>query len=257
MPAGNGGRVDHMGRFDGKVILVTGVTSGIGLGAAEYLAQEGATILGVGRNEDTLKATLSKMPGTTHGLVADVSDESCIDLIARAGKSLGGLSGAVLCAGVHDIRPFKMANAEHFIDAFRSNVVTATNCTRAVAKSVAPGGASVIWFSSLAATKATAGFAAYAASKAAVTAAARVAALELAKSKIRVNVISAGVVNTSMSQKWTSPLSEDQKADLERSHLLGIGEPKDIAGPIAFLLSDEARWITGTTLVVDGGLSVR
>ena len=85
----------------------------------------------------------------------------------------------------------------------------------------------------------------------------KVAAVELVSKKIRVNTIAAGVVETPMSDTWLSKLTEEQRNEVNKSHLLGIGKPKDIVGPILFLLSNESNWITGTTLVVDGGLSVR
>jgi NAD(P)-dependent dehydrogenase (short-subunit alcohol dehydrogenase family) len=120
---------------------------------------------------------------------------------------------------------------------------------------VAKGG-SVVLFSSAAARKAGAGAASYAASKGAIEAATYALALELASQRIRVNAVSAGVVRTPMSEGFLSKLTAEQLSALEARHPMGLGAPKDVVGPVMFLLSDQARWITGTVLPVDGGYSI-
>jgi len=95
----------------------------------------------------------------------------------------------------------------------------------------------------------------YAATKGALLAACRCMAVELAPKRIRVNVIAPGVVETPMSEPWLSRLTEPQLEAVRHRHLLGFGRPEDVAGPIAFLASDDARWITGTCLTIDGGLT--
>ena len=96
---------------------------------------------------------------------------------------------------------------------------------------------------------------AYAAAKGALLAAARCLAKELARRKVRVNTLIPGVVRTPQSEAFLSQLSEEQRAQIERSHPLGLGEPEDVAALAAFLLSDEARWITGASFAIDGGLT--
>ena len=149
-----------------------------------------------------------------------------------------------------------MLNREGIAQAFEANVTTALLATAAFAKAAAKEGGSMVWLSSVAAMRGTATFSAYAAAKGALISAARVAAIELAPRRIRVNVIAAGVVETAMSESWLAMLNDEQKTAIQRRHLLGIGQPADLAGVIAFLLSDDARWMTGSVLA-DGGLSTQ
>lgn len=121
----------------------------------------------------------------------------------------------------------------------------------------AAGGASVVLMGSVAALRGGSGTIAYAAAKGAMIAAAKSLALELAPKKVRVNVISPGVVRTPQSEAFLSGLSPEQRGTIEREHPLGLGLPEDVAGVAEFLLSEDARWITGTNLVVDGGLSLQ
>jgi len=115
---------------------------------------------------------------------------------------------------------------------------------------------SIVLFSSVAARTGGAGLVSYTASKGAIESATRSLALELAPQKIRVNVVAPGIVRTPMSDSYLSKLSPEQITQLEAKHLFGFGQPEDVAGPVAFLLSEDARWITGSVLVVDGGYSI-
>lgn len=247
-----------MKRFTGKRILIVGVSSGIGLSTAIRLAHEGASIVGVGRNIESISTSLSMLEGNGHhAIVADVADEQQLGTIIKYAKEHGGYHGGVFCAGLHEIRPISLLRADNLMQSFTANVVTAINCTKALTKSVSPDGAGIVWLSSVAAIRGTAGFTAYSSAKGALISAAKVAAIELVKKKIRVNVVIAGVVNTPMSLGWLNLLSQEQRDEIDSKHLLGIGQPEDVANAIAFLVSSDARWITGTTLVVDGGLSLR
>jgi NAD(P)-dependent dehydrogenase (short-subunit alcohol dehydrogenase family) len=243
-------------RFENKLILIVGVTSGIGLATAQRLAKDGARIVGVGRSAERLQHALNTLEGAgNHAIVADIADEAQLGLIIKFGKDHGGYHGGVCCAGLHEMRPFSLLKTENLLASFCANVLTAVNTTKALAKAANSDGAGVVWLSSVAAIRGTAGFTAYASAKGALISAARVAAVELARKKIRINVVVAGVVETPMSEGWLQLLSQEQRDEIARNHLLGIGKPNDVADVIAFLVSSDARWMTGTALVVDGGLS--
>ena len=201
---------------------------------------------------------VASLAGAGHAaLAADAAVWTQLERAIALGRERGGFAGAVCCAGAHEVRPLTLLDGDQLRAAIDANVLTALNATKVVAKTTAKPSASVVWLSSVAALRGTPGFGAYSAAKGALVSAARVAAAELAARRIRVNVLLPGVVTTAMSEGWMSKLTEDQRKDIERSHLLGLGAPQQVAAAAAFLLSDDASWMTGSTLVVDGGLSVR
>jgi NAD(P)-dependent dehydrogenase (short-subunit alcohol dehydrogenase family) len=241
--------------FAGKKILITGASSGIGRACALQLAALGAHIVAIGRNQATL-ADLGLPSATTYAI--DLADEPSVKaLMPRLKAEVGPLDGCVLAAGLHTFRPLMM---ESFADIHRPwsiNVQSSLGILALLLKGrlIAKGG-SIVLFSSAAARKAGAGAVSYAASKGAIEAATSALALELASQKIRVNAVSPGVVRTPMSQGFLSKLTAEQLSALEARHPMGIGLPEDVAGPVLFLLSSEARWITGVVLPVDGGYAI-
>jgi len=247
-----------MPRFQNQSILVVGAYSEIGRAVARRMAEEGAQILGVGRDEARLQQARGELPGAGHEiLVADAADWSQLQPAIQVGKRLGGFAGAVVAAGLHEVRPLSLLDADTLHRAYDANVTTALLATRLMTKAASRDGAGVVWLSSAAALRGTAAFGAYAAAKGALVSAARVAAVELAARRIRVNVVAAGVVRTAMSEAWLGKLNDAQKQAIEKDHLLGLGRPEDVAGVVAFLLSSDARWMTGSLLTVDGGLCAR
>lgn len=247
-----------MRRFENNTILVTGASSGIGLATASLLAGEGARILAVARDAGRLAQAIAQWedPDRHIALPLDVCDEAQVETAAATiRQAYKPLHGAVLCAGRHSLRPLQVAKSEWIGDLIAGNLTSTLLCSKLFLRCAGPEGGSLVWLSSVAALVGNPAETVYAGAKGALIAACRSAAAELAPRRIRVNVVAPGVVETPMSQAWLQNLAAEQLAAVKQRHLLGFGSPDDVAAAIAFLLSGQARWITGTTLVADGGFS--
>lgn len=248
-----------MNGIDGRHVLVTGACSGIGRATAVRLAQEGAHVVLVDKRADALDGAIAGLTGSGHwGRLCDLTNEDETIALAEAVRSRGiQLSGLVHCAGIHWVRPLQVTDSARMLEMLQSHVTSAVAVTRAVItkRVVAAEGCSVVWMSSAAALKGGAGTTAYAAAKGALIAAARVLAVELARRRVRVNVLAPGVVRTPQGEAFLASLPAEQAQVLVDAHLLGLGQPEDVAGVVVFLLSEDARWITGVTIPVDGGLT--
>jgi NAD(P)-dependent dehydrogenase (short-subunit alcohol dehydrogenase family) len=240
-----------------KTILVTGASSGIGKSAARIFSQLGAKILLLARNEERLRLTYSSLSGQDHGIY--VFDLSNIDeipvLIKKMAQDHGPLSGIFHCAGIESILPINIVKGRYIDTVFNISIKAGLMLARGFCqKNVKKmGKTSLVYMSSAASRCGVAGMSIYSASKAAVDGAVRSLACELAPREIRVNSIIAGGVKTEMHVKIVEKISEAEIKEYEDKHLLGFGSPDDVAYTAAFLLSDIANWITGTTIIVDGG----
>ena len=243
-----------MNQLESKTILVTGASSGLGLACARLASERGARLVLVGRDEARLR---EQFPDDKHLTIAcDVAQEDGVKSLAAALKTQTlQPEGWVLAAGVQEIRPLLMESAGSLETLWRTNVFGTLGLLAAMLKArLVPKGASIVLFSSAAARGGGAGLVSYAASKGALEAATHSLALELAGQRIRVNALAPGVVRTPMSDRYLKRLTAAQVEALEKQHPLGFGTPEQVAGPALFLLSDDAQWITGTVLTVDGGL---
>jgi len=249
-----------MRRFDGKTLLVTGASSGIGRATAKRFAEEGARVVIVDKNAEGLEQTLGSLGAGPHlSRVCDLTDEDAtLSLAQSLVDVVGSVHGLVHAAGIHWLRPLQVTDARSLQEMLASHVGSSIAIIRGlVCKRLASkAGCAVALISSAAALKGEAATVAYAAAKGALLSAARALAVELARRKIRVNVVVPGVVRTPQSEAYLSKLPQDQVLAIEQAHLLGLGQPEDIAGALAFLLSDDARWMTGAALVIDGGLTI-
>jgi NAD(P)-dependent dehydrogenase (short-subunit alcohol dehydrogenase family) len=240
----------------GKHILVTGASSGIGQATAVLLSQLGAKVICAGRSEAGLAETRSMLVGDEHRFVQ--FELTQIDEIPKWMKALaaegGPLSGLVHSAGINPTRPLRILTEKDFSAILTINLEAAAALMKGFRqKGVCDGGGSVVLLSSVAAIKAQPSIAAYAASKGALISLARTLAVELAREKIRVNCVLPALVRTRMTDKFEGAVTPEAFQKVEASYPLGFGTPEDVANAIAFLLSGASRWITGTTLVLDGG----
>lgn len=246
-----------------KVILISGASSGIGRGVAIACAKAGATIVGVGRNEsklDALSQELHKINDNNHYIVpCDVTNYSIIpDLISNAVARCGKINGFVHSAGIANNCPLKISTDSLYKQTFDVNTISAFEISRHISlKKYCGENASFVFIASVSALKGEPGLIAYSASKGALISGCRSLAAELAGKKIRVNCVVPGqITDTEMGKYQAETLDVDSYQKLVASHPLGLGTVENIVGPIIFLLSDAASWITGSALVVDGGYTL-
>ena len=241
----------------GKKIIVTGASSGIGLATAKMVAANGGKVVMVSRDEKRLEEAFKLLPGDRHEFfAADVTDSNKInEFITESYKESGPFDGLVHSAGMHQLKPLMALNNKNIQPILTNNILSVFLITKAFAKKANKEKASIVLISSTSAIKGNAGTSVYSASKGAVLSATRSLAIELSVRNIRVNSLVPGMVNTSMTQSFLSSLNDTQKNKIINDHLLGIGEADDVAHFVLFLLSDKSKWVTGSELVIDGGLS--
>lgn len=242
----------------GRRILVTGASSGIGRATAVLLSALGARIVMSGRNAAALESTLAQLEGTGHCLSTfDIADLNEIQAwIKSLSASHGPFDGAVHSAGIHKTAPLRVLKASALDEIMRVNVESAAMVARALCQKDCRGETmSIVFLSSVAGMVGEPGVSAYSASKAALVGLTRSLAVELAPERIRINAVAPGFVESEMGDRLKKSLTPEQFSAIEKKHPLGLGKPRDIANAIAFLLADTARWITGTTLVIDGGFT--
>ena len=238
--------------LEGKTILVTGASSGIGQETAIQCSKMGAKVIVTARNEERLQETLSRLEGEGHQIIlAEMTNSEDLELLV--GK-VGELNGVVLCAGKGMTSPFLFSTRDKYDEVLNVNFYAPIELLRLlVKKKKLAKDASAVFVSSLGGNYVfSPGNGVYGASKAALNATMKYAARELAPKKIRVNSVNPGMVNTKLIQGGA--ISEEQhKLDMEQYPLKRYGEPEDIAFAIIYLLSDASSWVTGHSLVIDGG----
>lgn len=241
--------------LEGKKILVTGASSGIGKATAIECSKLEASVIVTGRNEERLKATYDQLVGEGHAMiVADLTDEEHMKSLV---KGIETLDGVVLCAGIADSIPVQFATKKKFDEIFATNFLATAELLRLLVKGKKMGKeSSVVAISSIGGNYSfDIGNGVYGASKAALSSWMKFAALELAPKKIRVNCVCPGMTRTSMTAAGT--LTDEQLAADEARYPLGrYGNPEEIAWAVIYLLSDAAKWITGTDIVIDGGITI-
>jgi NAD(P)-dependent dehydrogenase (short-subunit alcohol dehydrogenase family) len=240
-----------------KTILVTGATSGIGNAATEKAISEGATVIAIGRNQMRLKEMTARWG---ERCVTRTFDLSQIDAFADLVSGIPGIDGAVMAAGIVKNNPIKFFDRAVFDEVMTINLISPLTLCIALcnAKRINPGASLVLLSSTNGTSVGIKGTLAYASTKAALTGAAKVLALELSSKEIRVNCVAPGMVATEMVANLSQLSEEMVKADMAK-YPLGkrYARPGEIADVIAFLLSDASSFMTGQTVTIDGGYTIQ
>ena len=249
--------------FHGERVLIAGASGGLGGAVAVLLSRLGAQLVLLGRNEARLAQTTQACahPELHRAICTTIDERGAGALPPEAGELLAGapkLSGFLFAVGVELMQPIRaLSPADGKV---AGQFATGPLAFMGLVSQLVRNGwladsASVVALSSASAHRGVAGMSAYSAAKAAIEAAVRSLAVELAP-KVRVNAIAAGAVKTAMHDRVTKRLADGGEA-YNLKHPLGIGSPDDVAAAAAFVLSGASRWMTGQTLVLDGGYSIK
>lgn len=247
--------------LEGKAILVTGASSGIGARCSIDCATMGARVVLIARNEQRLQETLSQMEGERHiVLPLDLTNvELMVTKVKETVKQVGPIAGVINCAGVSSVTPLKLIKEEDMTSMIQANVYSALFLTKEVCRmgNYDKKGTSIIFLSSIMGLVGENAKTMYSLTKGALQSAARSIAIELAPKKIRVNCIAPGAIVTPINEKLPHMADPVKRAVLEAKHPLGLGQTTDISNACIYLLSDAARWVTGQVIAVDGGYTAR
>ena len=246
-----------MGKLDGKIALVTGGNSGIGLATAKQFVNEGAYVFITGRREAELARAVKEIGNNVTAVRGDVSDLSDLDrLFVQIKREKARLDILFANAGVARYAPLGSITEEFYHSIFDINV-KGVLFTVQKALPLMPDGASIILNASIVASKGFSSHSVYSATKAAVRSFARTWTTDLKDRRIRVNAVSPGAIDTpGLSDLLASSEVGEQRKALSNSVPLGrFGTPDEIAKAVVFLASDDASYITGIELFVDGGIA--
>ena len=247
--------------LEGKIILVTGASSGIGRQCAIDCSKMGATVILVARNEKRLKETQKEMQQSErHSYYSiDLGQPDRIkELVETIVITHGKLDGFIHAAGIEKTLPVKLLSIDDYETLFRVNTLSAFEFIRCFSnKKFFNDNGRIVLLSSITSIIGRGGVAAYAASKGAMVSAVRSMALELARKGICINCVSPGTILTPMMQDFLSTLSEEDYKKRIDGFPLGLGEVTDVSQLCLFLLSNASRWITGQNIVIDGGYTSR
>ncbi|WP_455635199.1 SDR family NAD(P)-dependent oxidoreductase [Parabacteroides sp.] len=247
--------------LEGKLIIVTGASSGIGRQCAIDCSKMGAIVVLIARNEERLRETLSLMecPEKHSYYSVDLLQidqvKSLVDAIV---SEHGKIDAYVHAAGIEKTLPLKLLSSDDYKSVFTVNALSAFEFIRYFSnRKYFNDGGRMVLISSILSVVGRGGVSAYAASKGAMVSAVKSMALELAQKKICINCISPGTIRTPLMERFLSSLSEEEYKKRISGFPLGLGEVTDVSQACLFLLSDASRWITGQNIVVDGGYTAQ
>ena len=247
--------------LEGKIIVVTGASSGIGQQVAINCSRMGAKVVLIGRNKERLAETKAQMEGRGHLVVIyDLTELSGIkDMVASIVAQMGPIDGLVNCAGISATLPFNFLSPEKVEEMFKTNVFAIIELTKQVLgiHNVSKQGASVIFFASVMGCVGENAKSLYSLTKGALISGCRSLAIEYAPKKIRVNVVSPGVVETAINRNQPYLSDPEKRKITESMHPLGLGTTEDVANACIYLLSDASRWVTGQNIIIDGGYTIK
>lgn len=238
-----------------KNILITGASSGIGKATAIMCAALGARCVISGRDIGRLNSVLQGLQGQGHFLISgDISEQEDVKKIAEECPKLDGI---IHSAGIMQLLPYRAISPNAFEKIMKVNLYAPFYLSQTLLKKKkVNNNAAITFISSISGNViGSKGNLMYSASKSALNGIIKVLAIELAEKKIRVNGVSAGMVRTEMWINDNMAVSAEQLAKDEEKYPLGYGHPEDIASIAAFLVSDAAKWITGSTIIADGGFT--
>lgn len=244
--------------LEGRKVLITGASSGIGRATAIYISKLGATVVLTGRNEERLKETMSKLEGKGHSYVAfDLTDLNRIEVVFDAAIKDGAkLNGMVHSAGIPFVMPLRSLTPEAMQNCFTNDYFCFVELVRQYSKAKYCDGGSIVAISSVTSEKPVIGELGYCTAKSALNSAVGCMAVELAKKHIRVNGVLAGNILTEMAVNTLLQFGNKELKDKQvQESLIGRwGTPDDIAAACAFLLSDMSAFTTASLLDCSGGL---
>ena len=244
----------HFIDFTNKTFLVTGATSGIGLEICNQIADYGGNIIAVGRNTDKLLELSNRFAGkiTVQPISYNLENLNNIDELLEQVKA--PIDGVVHSAGVVKLLPIKFFDLEQYTKIRNVNYDSIILiCAKLLKQKKINNNGSLVFISSVAAQTGMKGNLMYATTKASLDISAKVFASEFSNLGIRANTIAPGQVETPLTEKVSAVVSEEAIEQDKKKYPLGYGKPDDIAALTMFLLSDKSRWITGTTITIDGG----
>jgi NAD(P)-dependent dehydrogenase (short-subunit alcohol dehydrogenase family) len=243
--------------LSGKNILITGASSGIGRDISIFLSRLGANVIMAARNEQKLKETYKELePGNHSYYLIDLKNlkaiEGMLDNICSGDRKLNGI---IYSAGISRTVPIQYLKMEDLMNIMSVNFYAFMELVKHFSKrKYNDKGGSIVAISSISSRVGARGLSAYCASKGALDSAIRSLAVELAAKNIRINSIAPSMIKTQIYDGLVELVNNNNfEADLKKRQVMGLGKPEDVAGAAAFLLSDAAKFITGTSMRVDGG----
>lgn len=240
-------------------ILLTGATSGIGFETLKQLIEQGHKVYAIGRNFSKIDSFVKSNKSQVFSFEFDLNDINFIEqLFTNFILDNQKFDSLIHCAGIEETLPLTLYSPDKIQNIFNVNVFAGIELLRHFTKKKwSNDGASIVFLSSVMGSLGQPGKIGYCATKSALLGVVKSSALEFSKRKIRVNAVLPGIINTPMTKALFSTIKESHIEEIKNMHPLGFGEVEDVVPTILFLISSDARWITGQSFIIDGGYSVQ